>query len=159
MQSHHLRVSKASRRLELWERDAVIRTFPVVLGPQPVGDKAVEGDGRTPEGTFYVCTRNAESRFHRFLGLSYPDARAAARGLREGLISDDQGTAILEACARGTRPPWDTALGGQIGIHGHGPRFAEAGRDWTQGCIALSDADMECLWEACPLGTGVIIEP
>lgn len=149
-----LKVFKSARCLELWVDGALAHTFAVALGRAPVGQKEREGDGRTPEGTFYVCTRNAQSRFHRFLGLSYPNAPAAARGLAEGRLLPADHAAILDALARGVRPPWDTPLGGQIGIHGHG-----TDGDWTAGCVALADADMDVLWEVCPLGTPVVITP
>lgn len=151
-----LRVLKSARRLELWGEAGLVKAYAVSLGAAPAGDKEREGDGRTPEGRFYVCTRKADSKFHRFLGLSYPDAADAERGLREGLIDEVQRAAILEAQRAGARPPWDTALGGMIGVHGTRPG---AEGDWTQGCIALADADMDELWEACPLGARVEVLP
>lgn len=149
-----LRVFKAERRLELWAGGQRVKAYRVGLGLAPTGDKVREGDYKTPEGRYYVCTRNHVSKFHRFLGLSYPNADAAARGLRDGLITKAQHHAIVEANRRLSRPPWDTPLGGIVGIHGHG-----ASSDWTWGCVALEDSDIEELWEACPLGTAVIIAP
>jgi murein L,D-transpeptidase YafK len=149
-----LRVFKADRRLELWASGQRLKAYRVGLGLAPEGDKVKEGDHRTPEGRFYVCTRNHLSKFHRFLGLSYPDETAADRGLKAGLITQAQAAAIRSAQRRGLRPPWDTPLGGIVGIHGHG-----AGSDWTWGCVALEDGDIEELWEACPLGTPVWIQP
>lgn len=148
-----LRIFKGERRLELWASGKRLKAYQAGLGLAPVGDKVKEGDFKTPEGRFYVCTRNQVSKFHRFLGLSYPDNPAAARGLREGLISQAQAEAIRDAQRRRQRPPWDTPLGGIVGIHGHGSTS-----DWTWGCVALEDADIEELWEVCPLGTPVIIE-
>lgn len=148
-----LRIFKADRRLELWAAGKKLKAFRVGLGLAPVGDKVKEGDFKTPEGRFYVCTRNHVSKFHRFLGISYPDNLAAARGLREGLISKAQADAIQEAQRRGQRPPWDTPLGGIVGIHGHG-----SSSDWRWGCVALEDGDIEELWEACPMGTPVTIQ-
>jgi murein L,D-transpeptidase YafK len=149
-----LKVFKGDRRLELWAAGKRVKAYQVGLGLNPGGDKVEEGDFRTPEGRFYVCTRNAQSKFHRFLGLSYPNGEAAARGLRDGLITKAQHKAILDALRQGVRPPWDTKLGGQVGVHGHG-----ASSDWTWGCVALEDADIEELWEACPKGTPVDIAP
>lgn len=148
-----LYVLKAERRLELWASGKRLKTYRVGLGLAPEGDKTREGDHRTPEGRFYVCTRNHVSKYHRFLGLSYPDGNAAKRGLKEGLITETQAAAIRAAQRKGQRPPWDTPLGGVVGIHGHG-----ASSDWTWGCVALEDGDIEELWEACPLGTPVLIE-
>lgn len=149
-----LHVFKAERRLELWASGRKVKAYRVGLGLAPEGDKVREGDFKTPEGRFYVCTRNHVSKFHRFLGISYPGPKAAARGLRDGLISSVQAKAIRSAATRQQRPPWDTPLGGTVGIHGHG-----AGSDWTWGCVALENGDIEELWEACPLGTPVVIEP
>jgi L,D-peptidoglycan transpeptidase YkuD (ErfK/YbiS/YcfS/YnhG family) len=148
-----LRIFKAAHRLELWAAGKRVATYPVGLGLAPEEDKLREGDHRTPEGQLYVCTRNDISKYHLFLGLSYPRPADAARGLKEGLITRAQNAAILDAHRRRTRPPWDTKLGGLVGIHGHG-----ASSDWTWGCVALEDAAIEELWVACPLGTPVIIE-
>lgn len=147
-----LHLLKSQRRLELWASGKLLKAYRVGLGLAPEGDKVKEGDHRTPEGRFYICTRNHLSKFHRFLGLSYPNEAAAERGMTEGLITQAQAASIGEAQRKGLRPPWDTALGGVVGLHGHG-----AGSDWTWGCVALEDADIEELWEACPLGTPVLI--
>ncbi len=148
-----LRVFKVAHRLELWASGKRIQSYPVGLGAAPELDKVGEGDHRTPEGRLYICTRNDISKYHLFLGLSYPQPEDAARGLKEGLISKAQHAAILDAHRRKARPPWDTKLGGLVGIHGHG-----ASRDWTWGCVALEDNAIEELWVACPLGTPVLIE-
>jgi murein L,D-transpeptidase YafK len=112
-----------------------------------------EGDHRTPEGRYYVCTRNDRSRFHLFLGVSYPSKQDAERGLTTGLIGKNVFAQIVAANSRGTRPPWNTPLGGEVGVHGGG-----TGSDWTWGCIALENADIEELWASCPLGTPITIE-
>jgi murein L,D-transpeptidase YafK len=148
-----LRVFKAARRLELWASGKRLQAYAVGLGLAPEGDKEREGDYRTPEGRLYVCTRNLASKFHLFLGLSYPGPKDAARGLKDGLVTKAQHDAILAAHSRTARPPWDTGLGGIVGIHGHG-----AGSDWTWGCVALENDAIEELWAACPLGTPVLIE-
>ncbi|MBI2932221.1 MAG: L,D-transpeptidase family protein [Planctomycetes bacterium] len=138
----------------LYDGGTLVRRYPVGLGPSPEGDKTREGDGTTPIGTYVVCTRNERSRFHLFLGLSYPGPKDADRGLREGRIARRQHEAIGTAFVQGRQPPWDTPLGGAIGIHGGG-----AGRDWTLGCIALANEDVEELWAVAALGTPVVIEP
>jgi hypothetical protein len=151
----HLRVRKAARALDVLSGDALLATFHVGLGGSPVGDKEREGDGKTPEGRFYVCCKNRESRYFRSLGLSYPDAEDAERGLRAGLIDRAQHEEIEEMIASGKRPPWDTALGGEIMIHGHG---GDRG-DWTKGCIALDDDVMDRLFRAIPEGAPVEVVP
>jgi murein L,D-transpeptidase YafK len=149
-----IHISKAARRLELLSDGVVVKTYPIVLGPNDAGDKEVEGDGRTPEGEFYVCNRNPDSRYHRALGLSYPSYDDAERGLDTGVITKREYTAINSALDRMARPPWNTALGGEIMIHGGGTT-----RDWTLGCVALDDTDAEELYNAVPLGTPVVIGP
>lgn len=147
-------ILKSQRRLILYDGAAEVRSYKVALGGKPVGDKEREGDRRTPEGTFRVCTRNQRSRFHLFLGLSYPAADDAARGLAQRLIDASQHDAIVAADRDRRCPPWNTPLGGEVGIHGHG-----ADRDWTLGCIALANSDIEELWRACPKGTEVEVRP
>jgi murein L,D-transpeptidase YafK len=124
----------------------------VGLGFSPVDGKVREGDGCTPEGEFYVCVKNAASKFYLSLGLSYPNAEDAERGLRDGLITKAQHDQIISAISRKVRPPWDTPLGGQIFIHGNGSRS-----DWTWGCVAVEDAEIKELFDALPMGTPVRI--
>jgi murein L,D-transpeptidase YafK len=152
-----VRIVKSVRRLEVLDGGRVVFACPVALGPAPEGDKRVEGDGRTPEGAFFVCTRNERSRYHRFLGLSYPSPEDAERGLRDRLLTHREALAIGRAAALGRRPPWDTPLGGEIGIHGAGGEPREG--DWTRGCVAVDDETMDELWRLCPLGTRVFVEP
>ncbi len=147
-------VRKAARQLTLFSGGEAVRTYRVVLGFTPEGDKVRQGDGRTPEGTFYVCVKNDKSNFYLSLGLTYPDAEDAARGLRDGLITRKQHDRIASAARRKARPPWDTALGGEIFIHGGG-----TSSDWTAGCVALENAHIKELFDSVPMGTTVRIEP
>lgn len=149
-----LRVFKARHAVELWSGSRRIAVYRAGLGHRGLGDKRREGDHLTPEGRFYVCVRNRQSAFHRFLGISYPEAGAAARGLAEGLLNRSQADAIRRAQDRKACPPWNTRLGGTVGLHGGG-----ASSDWTWGCIALEDPEIEELWLACPLGTPVLVAP
>lgn len=146
-------VEKAARRLTVFSGDRALVQWRVGLGG-PEAPKIRQGDRATPEGTFKVVTRNDRSRFHLFLGISYPELPDAERGLSSGLISEAQARAIREAAAAGRVPPWNTRLGGEIGIHGGG-----GGTDWTLGCVAVENPQIEELWEAVPLGTTVRIEP
>jgi L,D-peptidoglycan transpeptidase YkuD (ErfK/YbiS/YcfS/YnhG family) len=152
--SPSLLVSKSKRQITLFVDDKQVWTAPIGLGGCPEGHKQREGDQRTPEGDYYVCTRNPKSRFHLFLGLSYPGIPDARRGLSEGAITQAEHDRIVAAIESGKCPPWKTALGGEVGIHGSG-----SSRDWTLGCVALDDPDIELLWALCPLGTPVRIEP
>jgi lipoprotein-anchoring transpeptidase ErfK/SrfK len=146
-------VSKSKRQLLLYAGGSVVRAYGIALGANPVEDKVREGDGATPEGDFYVCVKNARSNFYLSLGLSYPNAEDAERGLRDKLITRAEHERIVRAIRNKRRPPWDTALGGEIFIHGGG-----TDGDWTRGCVALSNADIKELFDALPMGTSVRIE-
>ena len=146
-------VLKSKRRLQLYSDGALVRTYKVGLGLNPVPDKVREGDRATPEGDFYVFTKNDKSAFYLSLGISYPNTEDAERGLRDGLISHAQRDAIVKAIKRKGTPPQNTALGGQIYIHGNG-----AGSDWTWGCVALENEDVKELFDAVPVGTAVTIK-
>lgn len=148
-----VRVDKSDHSLTVLSGETELLTWPVGLG-DPLGDKLRQGDLRTPEGAFRVVTRNSKSAFHLFLGLSYPDADDAARGLRDGLVTAAQARAISDASRAGRQPNWNTGLGGAIGIHGGG-----GSSDWTLGCIALENAQIEELWEVAPMGTRVVVQP
>jgi hypothetical protein len=147
-------ILKSKRELCLFDAERLVKTYPIALGSSPVGQKVCEGDGRTPEGRFHVATRNRDSKFHRFLGLSYPDVTAVERGLRLGLVSEGEATSIRDALATGRCPSWTSGLGGAIGIHGHG-----TATDWTAGCIALEDRHAEQLFDVMRIGDEVEILP
>ena len=147
-------VEKGARRLRLYAGGELLRVRRVVLGFEPAGDKVKQGDGRTPEGDFYVCMKNERSKFHLSLGLSYPNEEDAERGLRDGLITRAQADAIGRAVRAGRCPAWNTALGGEIFIHGGG-----TASDWTFGCVALENPEIEELFAALPAGTPVRINP
>jgi hypothetical protein len=150
IESPRIVIEKRARRLTLYSGDRPIATYRVGLGFSPVGPKFNEGDGRTPEGELRVVTRNEKSRFRKFLGLSYPRPSDA----RGGAITPEERTAIAAAFSDGKAPPWNTPLGGAVGIHGHG-----AHGDWTSGCIALDNDAIDALWNVIPLGTPVTIAP
>lgn len=150
-----LRIEKSKRRLTVYSDGVPVKGYRIALGRQPVGDKEQEGDNRTPEGEFYVCSKNSNSAYHLALGLSYPNEEDADRGLESHLITKREHRAITAAIHRMQRPPWSTALGGEIMIHGSG---ATRG-DWTRGCVALDDCDIDELFTAVPLGTPIEIIP
>ncbi len=149
-------IRKRKRILELYSDKKLIRTYKIAFGSNPIGDKQVEGDGCTPLGEFYVFTKNDQSLFFLSLGVSYPNIEDAKRGLREGLITLEEHDAIVKAINEKTMPPQNTALGGQIYIHG-GTNGATS--NWTQGCVALDNEDMKEIFDAIPNQTAVIIKP
>lgn len=146
-------VSKSRRRLMLYSSDKLVRVYRIGLGTDSVNDKLIEGDRRTPEGEFYIFTKNDQSSFFLSLGLSYPNIEDAERGLSEALITQEQHDQIVDAINRKAMPPQKTALGGEVYIHGNGSQS-----DWTWGCVALDDKDIRELFDAVAVNTKVIIE-
>ena len=134
-------VYKRERTLILYNRGVPVKSYFIALGSQPVGDKQRKGDQRTPEGIFYINAHNPASKFHLALRISYPSDAHRAR-----------------AAALGVDP------GGDIMIHGLPKDFSEAGKaqsqnDWTNGCVAVSNQEIEEIWQAVPDGTPVQIKP
>lgn len=147
-----IRIEKEKRRLT-----AEGFCMPIQLGFSPVGHKYAEGDGRTPEGRYYVCTKNANSKFFLSLGISYPNLSDAQIALEDQRITSQQFDAISTAQRQMRRPPWDTPLGGFVMIHGEHPEGRMG--DWTAGCIALSNTSMEKLFSLAEIGDLVEILP
>lgn len=147
-------VKKMERLLELWQGETLIGSFSIGLGWEPEGHKQVEGDGKTPEGEYYVCVRNSNSSFYLSLGVSYPNKEDAAAALADGRIDNNTYERIANAIDNGQCPDWNTALGGAIMIHGCG-----GSSDWTVGCVAVDNDVMDLLFEYCPIGTKITILP
>lgn len=160
-------VLKSQRTLQLYDGPTLLKTYGVALGPRPSGHKQRLGDGRTPEGEYFVCTRNAKtSAFHIFLGLSYPAAPDATRGAKSKIITPRQAQLIRSRLASRSAPPWNTKLGGWVGIHGGGDApFAarvmskRGSMDWTAGCVAVSNSEIEEISAALNVGARVSIRP
>lgn len=127
-------VFKGQRRMHLLNGKRVLKTYRVGLGFAPVGDKKVEGDGKTPEGLYYINRRNPDSDFHLSIGINYPNARDRA-----------------EARKLGKSP------GGDIFIHGRGRPVDALIRDWTWGCIAVTNDEIEEIYAMVRNGTPVAI--
>ena len=154
LKSPRILVKKAQRVLVLFDGDTPIRAYRMSLGFAPTSPKEKAGDGKTPEGDYYVCVKNPNSAYHLSLGLSYPNTRDADRGLEAGLITRSERDAIARAEKRKAHPPWNTALGGAIMIHGEGTLA-----DWTLGCIAMENYHIDELFKVIPVGTPVHIDP
>ena len=154
LKTPHLVIVKSARTLELFDGEKLVKTYKIALGFAPAGDKEKEGDGKTPEGEFYVFTKNDKSNFYLSLGISYPSIDDAERGLRENLISREERDAIVTAVKNKQMPPQKTKLGGEIYIHGGGTE-----NDWTWGCSALANEDIKELFEIIPIGAKVTIKP
>lgn len=160
-------ITKSQRRLDVISGSTLVKSYRVALGENPIGHKQSQGDNRTPEGQFYICTRNAKnSQFHIFLGLSYPSLPDATRAVQGRQITAREYQLIRQRLASRSAPLWRTGLGGWIGIHGGtGGKFAqkkmrERGKpDWTAGCIALTDREIQEIHAATQIGTPVIVRP
>jgi murein L,D-transpeptidase YafK len=129
-------VEKETRRMWLLHHGEVLEEYDIHLGFAPVGHKTEEGDGKTPEGTYIIDRRNPNSRFHLSLGISYPNAED-----------------IAQAEARGVSP------GGDIFIHGRPKPWRNGQDDWTWGCIAVTDREMEDIYAMVQNGTPITILP
>jgi murein L,D-transpeptidase YafK len=134
-------VEKGKRTLTLFQGGYAVRSYKVALGLQPTGDKVRIGDNRTPEGTYFIDYKNPQSKYHKALHISYPDVAHAQR-----------------ASSLGVSP------GGDIMIHGLPPAYASMGADhakydWTEGCIAVTDREIEEIWSAIPKGAPIHIKP
>jgi murein L,D-transpeptidase YafK len=153
MSARRIIITKHAKTLVLLDGEEEVLRIPVVIGKN-FADKECEGDLATPEGGFYICYKNPESKYHRFLGLSYPNREDAERGLHEKLITQAEYEEIREAIAQKKCPPWKTALGGEVGLHGPCPNVT-----WTHGCIAMSVEQIERLYELMELGDEVVVLP
>lgn len=130
-----IQVFKEQRVLQLIHERTLLKSYTFELGFTPTGHKVFEGDGRTPEGAYRINRRNPDSRYHLSLGISYPNANDIAKARRMG------------------RSP-----GGEIFIHGT-PKIVAGESDWTQGCIAVTDAEMEEIYAMVDVDTKIFIYP
>ncbi len=133
----------------------------VSIGRGEVGPKRKRGDRRTPEGDYAIAGPARESRFHLFIPIDYPSIRDAGLALAEGRLDAASYDRIADAHDRGTLPPQDTPLGGHLGLHGEGEswRGQSVRHDWTFGCIAVTDDEIEVLATLLEPGVTVSIHP
>ena len=153
-------IDKADQHLVWFLDGKKAARFPVSFGVDPNSDKIKVSDCATPEGRYAISYKKNPSRFHRTLGLSYPTLANAEKGLAGGVISLREYRRISGAIQKFRPAPHDTRLGGGIAIHGGGVfrYFGKAReRDWTEGCVALNDPDIEKLFDECLPGDAVII--
>ncbi len=134
-------VEKGERRLTLYYRGFAVRKYRIALGRNPVGDKVGIGDFKTPEGVYYIIGRNPASKFYKSLEISYPDSAHEERAWKLG-----------------------TSPGGNIMIHGLPPHQAKLGSahtltDWTEGCIAVTNTEIDEMWRAVEMGAVINIRP
>jgi len=156
-----IEVRKSERVLVAYCDGGGEERMTAALGREPQGAKQREGDWRTPEGRYRVSGTLAHNRFHGFIPIDYPSLIDAQDALLDGRIRKRDYRRIADAHERGEQPPDDTPLGGGIGIHGEGSRWAGDSEylDWTYGCVAVSDADLDFLAERLEVGAEVLILP
>jgi murein L,D-transpeptidase YafK len=153
-------VDTRSDTLRVFKGDRVIRSYEnIAIGRYGKTYFKVRGDNKTPLGKFKVGWMNKNTHYHRFLGLTYPDLPAADRALVDGRIDESQWQAIRRATAAGEVPAQNTPLGGMIGIHGIGTGDREVHREfnWTNGCVALTNEEIDELLRWVKIGTSVEI--
>ena len=155
-------VDKSDHTLSVYTAGTRLKTYHVELGDSGLGDKTVGGDHKTPEGTFYVSQVSVMNPADPYLGsrwmrLSYPNIEDADRGLSQGLIDQQTRDSIVNANNRLEIPLQNTALGGGVGIHGGST--PALGKDWTWGCVGLTNHDVEDFFDYVGVGTPVVIEP
>jgi murein L,D-transpeptidase YafK len=153
-------IVKSDHMLSLYLQNHRIKSYHVELGDNGQEDKKLNGDHKTPEGAFYIVEKSILNPPDQFLGarwmrLSYPNLEDAERGRKQGLIDKATYEAIVTTIDKGLISPQQTALGGGIGIHGGGA--VSLGRDWTWGCVGLTDDDIEEFYDYIVVGTPVII--
>ncbi|MCA1752804.1 MAG: murein L,D-transpeptidase family protein [Cryomorphaceae bacterium] len=140
-QIDRLVVTKSKRQLAVYSKGTLLKTYKVSLGRVPEGDKEFEGDMKTPEGIYFINDKNPNSGYHKNLGISYPNQRDIEH-------------------ARSHEKP----AGGDIKIHGLRNGIGLVGKfhrwfDWTMGCIAVTNDEMDELYEAVEVGTSIEIRP
>jgi murein L,D-transpeptidase YafK len=157
-----IRVSKRTQTLDLYHGARLAMRVPIDLGQNVFTDKERRGNlenpdhWRTPTGVFFIANKNARSQYYKALVLNYPNAEDAERGLQQRYISRSQYDAILKAETEIRMPPMNTPLGGWIEIHGDG---TGARSNWTQGCIAVKNDQLDRIWQQVHIGTPVLVEP
>src|SRR3984957_8854838 len=134
-------VLKNERTLQLLRRGKVVKTYKVALGGDPVGPKTRQGDHKTPEGVYVLDFRNAHSQFYKSIHISYPNEHDRAEARRHGV-----------------------SPGGDVFVHGLPNGYAAVGaahrlKDWTDGCVAVTDEEIDEIWRTVPDGTPIEIRP
>ena len=153
-------VDTREKVLSVLEGNSVRRTYrEIAIGRAGTTLNKTSGDNKTPLGDFRLVRIAPSTTFHRFFGIDYPTVAHAERGLRTATISGEEYTAILQALKAKAIPPQETPLGGYIGIHGVGAGDLSVHRNfnWTQGCIALTNQQIDDLSKWVYLGMRVVI--
>ena len=159
---YSIEISKSDRILVVKQNKKIVKKYNIAHGRGGKGTKIRSGDNKTPTGTYRAIDFKTNSKFHFFIQLNYPNPLDAWRGYRNEVISAAEFKQIIQAYKRKTLPPQSTGLGGYIGIHGIGLMTAEKSQiheahNWTEGCIALRNEEVNELKKYIALGTKVVI--
>jgi murein L,D-transpeptidase YafK len=159
---YSLEVYKSERLLLLKENNLLKRSYKIAVGSGGEGDKFKTGDNVTPVGVYRIINFKENSRFHFFMQLNYPNTKDALHGLEKTIIQKPEFDRIIQQLKAQKVPDQRTLLGGSIGIHGIGLETRERmtvhqQENWTQGCIALTNEEIEELKAFVKIGTRVII--
>lgn len=155
-----LLVDTTDSSLSILEGDQILETYRnISVGRRGTTLDKITRDKKTPLGEYRVVRISDSSTFHRFIGLDYPTPDQAERALKKGIITFDQYAAIHRAFEEGRTPPQNTPLGGYIGIHGigEGDPWVHGSFNWTNGCIALTNEQVDNLQDRIAMGMKVVI--
>ncbi len=160
--NYELEINKTQRTLVLKNRDKVEKKYLIATGRGGPGDKRVINDKKTPVGTYRIVQVKEQSAFYSFLQLNYPNVKDAFFGLKDNIISRTEFDRIVSAVKHHAIPPQNTRLGGAIGIHGIGrvtphKLNLHSNLDWTKGCIALTNEQLDEIMQHVGVGTKVVI--
>ena len=160
--SYSLEVSKSSQELIVKEGDQVIKRFRISIGRGGDGTKLQRGDNKTPIGTYKILDFKANSRFHFFMLINYPNQVDAWHGYIDNRINAREFKQIIVANRNNQVPPQNTVLGGYIGLHGIGEITEQKlsihnKENWTEGCIALTNEEISDLRNYVTIGTTIQI--
>ncbi|MCK8516430.1 L,D-transpeptidase [Methylonatrum kenyense] len=154
-------VDTAKKTVAVYDGENTVRTFEgAAIGRGGTSTVRSRGDNTTPLGEFRIHWINEESQFHIFLGLDFPDFEHTRKAYANGKLGIDQFLQVTDSLRSNRVPPQTTDLGGHIGIHGVGKADADvhAVSDWTRGCVALTDSQIEDLLEMVEIGTRVVVQ-
>ncbi len=143
--TYYIVIDKSDYELSVYDSQGWLVTYPVVFGNNDLGDKMVQGDRKTPEGSFTITSKKVNDKWDRFMMLDYPNAESYAK------FNDRKARGLI---------PQNAEIGGGIGIHGtwkHEGYAVDQYQNWTEGCISMKDEYIEELYNMVPAGTRVII--
>lgn len=159
---YRLEIDKSRSELLVKRDDTIVKRYRAATGRGGNGTKRAQGDKKTPVGVYRIVDFKGDSQFHFFMQIDYPNLLDAWYGYKNELIDASEFREITTAVKNNQKPPQDTALGGQIGIHGIGDmnnekRDIHARENWTAGCIALTNEEISELRQYVTIGTPIVI--